>query len=69
MVSNNLTTFAETETNLDTNHCRVFLFIDVKKGEHTFFCTDTINPKLNINIKCGEIVYINAIYPLILVKI
>ncbi len=41
-----------------------FMFIDVEKGKHTLFCTKSNKPKLNLDLKGGEIVYINGISPL-----
>ncbi len=46
-----------------------FMFIDVKAGEHTVYCTKTNKPKLSVNTKGGEIVYIDGISPLVIVNI
>ena len=46
-----------------------FMFIDVKAGEHTVYCTKTNNPKLSVSTKGGEIVYIDGISPLVIVNI
>jgi len=46
-----------------------FMFIDVNVGEHTLFCTKSNTPKLTLNTKGGDIVYISGISPLKIVKI
>ncbi|MCW8929053.1 MAG: DUF2846 domain-containing protein [Gammaproteobacteria bacterium] len=46
-----------------------FMFIDVTKGEHTLFCTNSNTPKLILNTKGGDIVYISGTSPLKVVDI